>query len=427
MTSKFSRRDFLRISTIAAASSALTTTPFMTALAQDPVTIRLIAWGNPTEYAAREAPLALFHETHPGIRVEFIHTPEDYMTKVQTMVAGGDYPDVMFLGNGEIPSFVQRQQLLALDSLIERDNFDTSDIFPANLALYNVDGTQYGFPVDAPNKQIFYNADMFEAAGVEPPSSDWADESWDWEAFLEKARALTDKENNQWGWQVKTDFRSWWVWVTANGGEFFNEDGTECVLNQPAAVEAFQFMADLIHVHEVAPPMDVASEMGGATLFESGITAMETWWPAIGYMRENIGDKFVWDIAPHPAGAAGKTCTGGGTGHAISAFSQHPDEAWEFLKFVASPECVEPWTDIMGIVPPLQSVAESEVFLKPGEPPMHINVFTEGAAYLRPDPRHPKFTQAAQIAGSELDRLSIGEVDAQEACDNIVEQVNRLL
>lgn len=424
-----SRRDFLKISAAAAAAGTTLASalPFR-AFAQDPVNIRLLAWGDDTEVSAREATLALFHETHPGIHVEFVHVPNaDYGTKLQTMLAGGDYPDVFFLGNGDVPAYVTRGQLLGLDERIARDSFDLSDVFPANLALYNVDGAQYGFPVDAPSQQIFYNASRFEAAGIEPPSSDWADESWTWDSFLEKAIALTDASSNLWGWQVKSGFRFWWVWITANGGNFFSDDGSACVLNAPESVEALQFLADLIHVHKVAPPMDVASELGSATLFETGITAMETYFPAIGYMRSHIGEKFTWDVAPHPAGKAGKSCAGGGTGHVISANSPHPEEAWEFLKFVISQPAVEKWTEIMGIVPPLQSVADSEVFLSPGQPPEHIQVFTEAAPYLRPDPRHPAFVQARTIAETELQRLWLGGVTAQEVADSIVDQVNRLL
>ena len=205
----FSRRDFLKMSAAAAAGTTLVSQlPYYRALAQDPVNIRLLAWGDDTEVSAREATLALFHEQNPGIRVEFVHVPNaDYGTKLQTMLAGGDYPDVFFLGNGDVPAYVTRGQLLGLDDRIARDSFDLSDVFPANLALYNVDEAQYGFPVDAPSQQVFYNASRFEAAGIEPPSSDWTDESWTWDAFLEKAIALTDAENNLWGWQVKTGFR----------------------------------------------------------------------------------------------------------------------------------------------------------------------------------------------------------------------------
>ncbi len=424
---KLSRRDFLKFSSMSAFGAMVASSPW-SVLAQDAVTLRLTAWGNPTEVQAREATLGLYDEMQDAIDIEFIHTPgSEYMTKLQTQLAGGDYPDVMFLGNGAIEPFVARGQLLALDDYLARDNFDTSDISQQNLKLYNVDGVQYGFPVDAPNQQLFYNKTLFDAAGIDPPPADWEDESWNWDAFLEKAIALTDKEAGVWGWQVKTGFRAWWIWVTANGGTFFNEEGSECLLNSPEAVEALQFLGDLIHVHEVAPPLDVASEMGSGELFQSGVTAMETWWPAIGRMRTNIADKFEWNVAPHPAGKAGKSTSGGGTGHTVSAFTQQPDESWEFLKFLISTPCVSLWTDIMGIVPPLTSVAESDVFLKPGEPPADILVFTKGNDYLRPDPRHPQFTQAQQIAQSQLERLWVGGVTAQEVCDDIVSEVNRLL
>ena len=422
-----SRRNFLRATAAASALPALGHVATSVVHAQEPTTIRLTAWGNPTEFRAREATNALFHESQDAIKIDFIHIPDSYSTKLQTMLAGGDYPDVMYIGNGWTVPFVSRGQLEVLDSYIERDMFDTSDIFEANLKLYQVDGAQYGFPLDAPNQQIFYNVTWFEESGVPRPSSDWEDESWNWDAFLEAALALTDRDNNKWAFQIKPWFRAWWIWATANGGSFYNEDFSACVLNEPAVVEAYQFLADLIHVHQVAPPLDVATEMGSSQLFEAGVIAMDTFWPAMGRMRNNIGDKFVWDVAPHPAGAVGKSTAGGGSGQAISAFSEQKDAAWEFLKFMASTDGVEVWTDIMGIVPPLQSVAASDVFLKPGEPPEHISVFTDGAPYLRPDPRHPTFAQAAQIATSELDRLWIGQAGAQEVADSIVEQINDLL
>ncbi len=429
MTKKgLSRRDFLKVSAATAASASFAGLARFPALAQDAVTIRLMAWGDDTEVEARAQTIAMFEAANPGIKVDFLHTPSsDYMTKLQTMLAGGDYPDVIYLGNGDAPAFVTRGQLLPIDPYIQQDNLDLSDVFAANLALYNVDGVQYGFPADAPSQQIFYNKSLFEAAGIEVPSSDWTDEGWNWDAFLEKAIALTDASKNQYGFHVNPSFRAWWVWITANGGSFYNEDGTACVLNAPEAVEAMQFLADLIHVHGVSPTIDVANEMGSSTLFESGVSAMETWFPAIGYMRSHIGDKFAWDVAPHPAGKAGKSCAGGGTGHMIAASAPHPDAAWQFLKFMISTPAVEKWTEVMGIVPPLQSVADSDVFLTPGQPPEHIQVFTAGAAYLHPDPRQPSFVQARTIAETEFQRLWLGGVTAQEVADSVVDQINRLL
>ena len=431
-TNRMTRRTFLRFTGVAAGGAFLAACAPAAAPAPAaggaaaPVEVRLMAWGNPTEVEAREATIDMFHQANSGITIRFQHTPDNYYDKLQTMLAGGDIPDVIYIGNGDIPSYATRNQLAAFDPLIERDQFDTSDIFPRNLALYNVDDVQYGFPADAPNQQLFYNVTRFQEAGIDAPSSDWADPSWDWDTFVEAAKALTNKEQNQWGWQTKRDFRAWWIWVKANGGSFFSEDGSACLLNEEPAVEAFQFLADLIHVHQVAPTIDVASEMGSAELFEGSITAMETWWPAIGRMRTNI-QAFEWDVAPHPEGDVGKATSGGGTGHTIAQGSRQIDAAWEFVKFMISTKAVEKWTEIMGIVPPLQSVAETDTFLQPGKPPAHITVFTEGNNYLHPDPRHTKFPQARLVAETELDFLWTGARTAQEVTDSIVEQVNALI
>ena len=440
-----SRRSFLRLSALAsggalfaACAPKATPTPkpaepAKPALkateppkAKEPVEIRLMAWGNPTEVTAREECHKLFEAAYPDIKVNFLHTPQNYGDKLQTMLAGGDFPDVIYLGNGDIPSYATRNQIAALDAFMARDKVDLSDILTKFYDLYNVNGKQYGICADAPSQQLFYNKTMFEEAGLEPPSSDWKDPGWTWASFLEKAKALTNEKENQYGWQVKNNIRANWIWVTANGGTFFNEDGTKCLLNEPEAVEALQFLADLIHVHKVAPPMDVAAEMRSAELFQSGVTAMETWWPAIGRMRTNVKD-FEWDVAPHPEGAVTKTCSGGGTGHTLCEKAPHKEEGWTFMKYAFSGEYVSKWTEIMGIPPILRSVAESDVFLQPGKPPEHILVFIDGADYLRPDPSHVKFPQASSIATSELDYLYAGERGAQEVADSIVEQVNALL
>ena len=148
----------------------------------------------------RDSPtLELFNDAVDGIDIDFVHTPTDYMTKLLTQIAGGDYPDIIFLGNGNIEPFVARGQLLPLDDFIARDNFDTADISQQNLKLYNVDGVQYGFPADAPNQQLFYNKTIFDEAGVEVPSSDWEDEGWNWDAFLDKAKAVTGQRKRRLG------------------------------------------------------------------------------------------------------------------------------------------------------------------------------------------------------------------------------------
>lgn len=402
---------------------------FVSAESQETVTLRLIAWGNPTEVKARQATLERFEELHPNIKVEFIHTPLNYLDKVQIMLAGGDFPDIIYLGNGDYPWFAEAGQLMPLDSLIERDELDLSDVIPKALELYNYKGKQYGFPADFPNQELFYNVTMFQNAGLELLPSDWNDSSWTWERFLDYAQKLTVKDPSgratQWGFRVDTSFRGWWVWVLTNGGEMFSEDGTRCLLAEPASVEAFQFLQDLIYKYEVAPTIELADTLGGYDMFLGGNLAMTTYWPAIGYMRENI-EKFEWDVTFHPFKAR-KACAGGGTGHFICAGTKYTEESWTLLKWLISEECVGMWTEIMGIVPPLKSVANSPAFLKPELPPKNIMIFIEGAEYLRRDPLHPKFKEVVQLISPDLDYIWLNESPAEDVLNDIVEKVDKVL
>lgn len=422
-------KKYLFICLVALFSLSCIESPFVNAETQKVVTLRLMAWGNPTEVKAREVTLRRFEELHPNIKVEFIHTPQNYLEKLQTMMAAGDPPDVFFLGNGDYPWFAEAGQLMPLDSLIKRDKFDLSDVIPTALKLYNYKGKQYGFPVDFPNQELFYNVTLFKNAGLNLPPSSWNDTSWTWKRFLEYAQKLTIRDSSgrvkQWGFRVDTSFRGWWVWVSTNGGEMFSKDGKKCLLSQPAAVGAFQFLQDLIYKYKVAPTIELANTLGGYDMFLGGNLAMTTYWPAIGYMRENI-KSFEWDVTFHPFKIR-KACAGGGTGHFISSSTKHPEEAWTLLKWLISEEYVKIWTDIMGIVPPLKSVANSSIFKKPNLPPKNIMIFVEGGKYLRRDPLHPKFKEVVQLISPDLDFIWLGKAPANKILSDIANKVDKVL
>ena len=89
-----------------------------------------------------------------------------------------------------------------------------------------------------------------------------------------------------------------------NGGAFLREDGRECLLTQPRAREALQFMQDLIHRHRVAPaPADVAQP--NADLFLQGNVAWGSFGPAsVAAYRRTL--TFDWALGPVPLGAGAK-------------------------------------------------------------------------------------------------------------------------
>ena len=82
-------------------------------------------------------------------------------------------------------------------------------------------------PRDYGNQNLFYNVDLFEEAGVEPPPADWEDTEFTFDVFLDMAQQLTKREGNrttQWGFLVNRGQRPWASWVYSNGGALVHKD-----------------------------------------------------------------------------------------------------------------------------------------------------------------------------------------------------------
>jgi len=183
---------------------------------------------------------------------------------------------------------------------------------------------------------MFYNVELFEQMGLPAPPTSWEDSKWTWATVLAYARKLTrdlngDGTPDQWG-------------VVGGGLALFNEVppfwgttmfprevyeygiGTTSNLTSPEVVEAIETFVDLTLKHKVA---------GGA--FESGKVGM-VWGINLNHYRDNC--EFEWSIMPMPRGRSNvQQMTTTFTGpFCIAKTTKHPDEAWELVKFLCSPE-----------------------------------------------------------------------------------------
>ena len=127
--------------------------------------------------------------------------------------------------------------------------------FPIALDRYRADGALYALPVSVSPLLLYYHAGHFRRQGVPP-----VDASWDWEDLVESATRLTtyqeDGSVRRWGLLAHDYVRGdgiWWA-LWQNGADALDADTLRCRLQEPAAVEALQFVHDLMHTHGVSPP-----------------------------------------------------------------------------------------------------------------------------------------------------------------------------
>ncbi|MFD0678642.1 MULTISPECIES: ABC transporter substrate-binding protein [unclassified Paenibacillus] len=289
-----------------------------------------------------------FEAKNPNIKIELQVIPQaEVDQRLTTMIAGKNVPDVWSpnWANSGYPTYKNMDALLDLTSYIKKDRELYKGIPDEVLNIYSKDGKYYGFPMSNTSTFLFYNKDLFDAAGLPYPSLDWNDKSWNWNAMVETAKKLTkdigDPSKQVFGvWNAQPANKSAWLF----GGDFFKKEaydtgnmGDPQVSKNPKNIEAIQANLDLISKHKVSPnpaQLSAASQLGDP--FMTGRVAMviQGGWG----FRTYRDAKFKWAAAAVPFAPDGsKQIPLYVDPWSISKTSKNPNEAWEFIKFLTDP------------------------------------------------------------------------------------------
>ena len=393
----------------------------------EPVTLTMSVWGSLADQEAYQARLDMAKELFPNITVELLYTPDDYDQRIQTMMAGGDAPDIIQVAEA-VHGFSSRGQLLPLDELIGSAGLDMAARFGTNHLQYQYEGAQYAVPDRGGAMIVYYNTDMFDAAGLEYPTADWT-----WDDFLAAAQALTVKDGDtvsQYGFAAG----GWWPWWTSfiyqNGGALLDENGAP-VFNSPEVTEALQMYNDLVYTYGVAPSPEDYANLGTNSpdpLFAQGKVAMiMTGFWDIAWRRE-VPD-LDWDIAPVWQNAERGTVSFG-SGLAVSSASEHPEEAFQIIEFLtgeqAQTEIVARGQD----APANVAVLQSPLFLS-GETfanrDIYMEAFAESADAIIKLPLIPQWNEMQSIISATLDEYFLNAIDASTAVSQIQTDLEDLL
>jgi multiple sugar transport system substrate-binding protein len=441
---RLNRRDFLRQSAMAAGVLGLAAcAPAAVAPAgetggeapaEEGITIAFVCDTiNEGHTAVRQKWADDFTAETPGVTVEHQTVPwSDYFTKIQTLFAAGTPPD-MYRYLQEIAPIITvdaKKLHVPLDDYIEADAYDISDFRPDAIELYRWNGTTYALPRDYGNQNLYYNVDLFEAEGVDPPPPDWNDTEFTFEVFLDMVQRLTKKDGDrttQWGFLVNRGQRPWASWVYSNGGGLVHIDDRgvayESAMADPEVVEATQFLQDLIYTHEVAPRPDVESELGGVDLFATGRVAVMLTNPSAVNQFRAI-EAFTWDVGTIPIGKADRRGTGGGgTGWAIGNGVENPDVDWQFMMHITSEQAQLDEVSVGATTPSRVAVVTSEAFLSPDLLPEHSEAFAQAQEFVVRDPVNinwPEITQ--RVYNPSMDLLWSGAESAEAVGQKIVEE-----
>lgn len=275
----------------------------------------------------------------PGAEVDLQVQPwGQYWDLLTTNAAGGELPDVFNMSQDRFRFYAENGVLLDLQPYFDQYGVDTT-LWGTGLVdpyRWGEAGDLYAAPVNWDTIAIFYNKEMFDAAGLEYPTADWTRDD-----FAAAARALTDPENDVYGAAVYAEYQAGYPnWIAATGvTPVVDADRTMCTLTEPGSLEALNFLKGL-YDEGVMPSVSI---MGGTSaddafnFWASGKVAMITGgsWKLSQAVDEVTFDWDVVQLPKHPETGRSRSIVHA-VGYVASARTENPDLAANLILFLAS-------------------------------------------------------------------------------------------
>jgi len=397
--------------------------------AADPVTIEYWHINSPTfgGPAVKEL-VQVFEAKHPGIKIAEKFQPGVYtglMQQLQVSLAAKRPPAVAQIGYNLTAYAAGQFPHVLLDKYRQSDPAFFKGIPDNIMALGNLSGGLHGIPFGVSTPVMYYNPDLFQAAGLNPdqPPQTWAE-------LLKMGQTIKDKTgkfavylqqpNDEWIDQTL-------IW--GNGGRPLSEDGKRVGWDSPQAIEAMQMWQDMVTKTKIAANLTWEE---GLQAFLSGHIAMCL--TTIGrqdHMRKNASGFHVRAV-PVPRFGSKPLATATG-GNVLMIFATDPTQekaAWEWIKFLLSPEGATIWTRGTGYLPPRAELATDPKYLKPffDEAPM-MRAALQTFPYAKPWVSFPgaRGLEITKILIKAREEVLEGKRPAEPILKEASQQANALL
>lgn len=317
----------------------------------------------------------------PGASVDLQVQPwGQYWDLLRTNAASGDLPDVFNMSQDRFFFYAENEALLNLQPYWDAAGVDTTIWGSGMIDPYRwgEDGDLYAGPVNWDTIAVFYNKDMFDAAGLDYPEA-----GWDWNDFAAAAEALTDPDNDVYGAAVYLEYQAGYPnWIAATGETpIVDAARTECLLDDPGNMEALEFLQSLY----ADGYMPSVSEIGSASpddsfaLWASGRIAMITngsW--KLPDALEQV--EFNWDVVQlpvHPETGRSRSILHA-VGYVASARTENPDLAANLILYLVSDEGQMFFAEAGGVAPANPSPDIQQLWIDSfGDTDVNIQTFVD--------------------------------------------------
>ncbi|MGL4091819.1 ABC transporter substrate-binding protein [Agrobacterium cavarae] len=399
--------------TIAKLMGAVALAALSTPAWAEQVQINLWTVDRPGEYHYKMA--EEFSAENPDIKVNVrsVQFP-DMVNELAKAMATGEAPDVTYIDNPDVALFASRKLLLDMKPMIDKSSVIKLDqILPGPLASVTYKDGVYGIPRGANTIALYYNADMYKAAGLDPDKPPQT-----WNELYDAAKKLTQPEKGVYGLAFSAAATEegtfqFLPWLQMAGGDYNK-------VNVPGGVEALTLWKKFIDEGLASKDTLIRGQWDSTGTFNAGNAAMSISGPwELPRMSKDAKFDYRVAILPVPKEGAPHASALGEGDNVIVANSKHPKEAFKFIEYMYE-QMPRVWNDF-GYVPAYPVKVEDPKY------PQAYKVFEESMKFARnrgPSPDWSKISKAIQTA---IQTTLTGQATAENALTTAQKSIDKIL
>ncbi len=284
-----------------------------------PAALRMTVWTSNADQLKLFTSIGdAYRAAHPDVSsISFESLPfADYNTTLTTQIAGGNAPDLAWMGDLSKDLIASDALLPLTDKMPATPGWNYDDLLGSVTAEFSRDGQLFAYPFSNSPYALYVNKDLLAAAGQ---TIDPATLTWDQVAA---AGAAVAAKTGKAGFVIRDfDYASWnmlaTVW-TGWGASAWTPDGRTCTLTSPEMQQAFTFLHDAAFTSKAMPGPGVTADFfaGDAAFTVAQVSRSSL-----------LKGTFAYDLVPLPAGPKGHYSVLGQAGVGVLASSKHPEQA----------------------------------------------------------------------------------------------------
>ena len=416
-----------------------------TAVPAASVELQYWLWDN-NQQPAYQACADAFTKQNPNITIKISQQGWGaYWDALTAGFASGTAPDVFTDHLAKYAQFLDEGLLLDIQPMVTADNVDLAQ-YVSDPELWVKDAKRYGLPKDWDTIAVFYNVAMLQKAGIDPSTMNtWTWNPQDGGTFQQVVAKLTIDKNGKNGLDPAFDKNNvvqygyvagagdpgsggqteWSAFAASTGFRLTDAPwATAFNWGDPRLISTLQWWADLRNVKGFAPNADAMSGSDSRAIFLAGQAAMTT--DGSWATNQLTTGTFKAGIGMLPAGPEGKVVSPiNGLSDGIWSGTEHPAGAWQWVKFLASPDCANIVGDFGVVFPAIQSGVDKAV-AKHQADGVDVSAFTNELAHTYLLPLTDHGNEAASLVAPVLQAIFDGSAMAADVLPQLQTDVNDL-